>query len=160
FVTALQGLNLSEVRTAQEFGSPAPSATATIKTFDGLVAQLTGWVQDSKRYVSIATSFDEAQAKKFELPPPAPEPADKAKPTDAKDANKRKQTTKDPSPKQKVRDEATASNQRLTGWVYEIPSYKYDVIFKPLDQLLKKPPGEGPPPLNAPKNAPTKNAPT
>jgi hypothetical protein len=133
FASALQGLNLSEVRTAQEFGSPTPSATATLKTFDGLVAQLNGWVQDTKRYVSISTSYDEAQAQKFALEPAAPEPAAEA----GKETTKSEQTP-EPTPDQKVRDEATAANQRLTGWVFEIPSYKYDAIFKPVDQLLKK----------------------
>jgi len=128
--TALQGLSLSEVRTAQEFGSPPPNATATIKTFDGLVVQVNGWLQDTKHYVTLATSFDEAQAKKFPVQPAAAEPA--------KEPNKSEQATPEPSPEQKVRDEATTANQRLTGWVFEIPSYKYEVIFKPLDDLLKK----------------------
>ena len=29
---------------------------------------------------------------------------------------------------------------RTRGWEYEIPSYKYDAIFRPLEDLLKKPP--------------------
>jgi hypothetical protein len=29
---------------------------------------------------------------------------------------------------------------RTQGWEYEIPAYKYDAIFRPLDDLLKKPP--------------------
>ena len=144
FSTALQGLNLSEVRTTQQFGSAPPSATATIKTFDGLVAQLTGWVQENKRWVSITTSFDEAQAKKFALAPASTEPADAPKDASAKEpakeSNKSEQTTKaEPNPEQKVREEATSTNQRLSGWVFEIPSYKYDVIFKPQDQLVNKP---------------------
>jgi hypothetical protein len=35
--------------------------------------------------------------------------------------------------------EAQQLNARLQGWEYEIPSYKYDSIFKPLEDLLKKP---------------------
>jgi hypothetical protein len=135
FASALQGLNLSEVRTAQEFGSPPPSATATLKTFDGLVAQVTGWVQDSKRYVAIATSFDEAQAQKFSLKPVAAEPAEAAKEAPPKET--RAEQTQAATPEQKARDEATAANQRFTGWVFEIPTYKYDAIFKPVDQLVK-----------------------
>ena len=27
----------------------------------------------------------------------------------------------------------------MKGWEYEIPGYKYDVLFKPLDDLLVKP---------------------
>jgi hypothetical protein len=36
--------------------------------------------------------------------------------------------------------EAQQLNARLQGWEYEIPAYKYDAIFRPLDDLLKKPP--------------------
>jgi hypothetical protein len=36
--------------------------------------------------------------------------------------------------------EAEGLSSRLQGWEFEIPSYKYDVIFRPLDELLQKPP--------------------
>jgi hypothetical protein len=36
--------------------------------------------------------------------------------------------------------EAKTLNGRLKGWEFEIPSYKYDGLFKPLEDLLKKPP--------------------
>jgi hypothetical protein len=34
--------------------------------------------------------------------------------------------------------EAAAINQRLQGWQFEIPSYKYQPMFQPLEELLKK----------------------
>ena len=37
-----------------------------------------------------------------------------------------------------VEEEASKANAQLTGWVYEIPAYKYDAIFKPVDELIKK----------------------
>ena len=138
FATALQGLALSEVRTAQEFGNPAPAATATFKTFDGLVAQLTGWsLEGNKRYVTITTSFDEATAKKFELPAAAAEPAktEEGKSEQTKPAAEPAKAQNTPD---KVREEANSANQRFAGWVFEIPAYKYDVIFKPVDQMLKR----------------------
>src|SRR5579862_9537919 len=36
--------------------------------------------------------------------------------------------------------EAQKLNARLTGWEFEIPDYKYSVIFTPLEELLQKPP--------------------
>ena len=36
--------------------------------------------------------------------------------------------------------EAGKLNARLGGWEFEIPDYKYGAIFRPLDELLKKPP--------------------
>jgi hypothetical protein len=35
--------------------------------------------------------------------------------------------------------EAQTLEARLKGWQYEIPGYKYDGLFKPLEELLKKP---------------------
>jgi hypothetical protein len=57
--------------------------------------------------------------------------------------------------------EAQQRNARLGGWEFEIPDYKYAAIFRPLEDLLKKPPepvkkttgatapGEAPSPDNA-----------
>ena len=42
-------------------------------------------------------------------------------------------------------DEARKLSMQLQGWEYELPSYKYDAIFRPLDELLK--------PVEAPKKA-------
>jgi hypothetical protein len=36
--------------------------------------------------------------------------------------------------------EAARLNARLGGWEFEIPEYKYNTIFRPLEELLKKPP--------------------
>ncbi|HYB31824.1 MAG TPA: DUF4340 domain-containing protein [Steroidobacteraceae bacterium] len=37
-------------------------------------------------------------------------------------------------------DEAQKLQARLTGWEFEIPDYRYGTIFKPLEELLQKPP--------------------
>jgi len=36
--------------------------------------------------------------------------------------------------------EADTIDARVRGWEFEVPSYKYDGMFRPLDELLKKPP--------------------
>jgi hypothetical protein len=36
--------------------------------------------------------------------------------------------------------EAQTLESRLKGWEFEVPSYKYDGMFRPLEDLLKKPP--------------------
>jgi hypothetical protein len=36
-------------------------------------------------------------------------------------------------------EEARTLNARFTGWEFEIPAYKYDSLFRPLEELLKKP---------------------
>jgi hypothetical protein len=56
--------------------------------------------------------------------------------------------------------EAQKLNARLTGWEFEIPDYKYSVIFTPLEELLQKPPepakkkpASSPPAAGKPPNA-------
>ena len=50
--------------------------------------------------------------------------------------------------------EAQRLNAQLQGWQYEIPAYKYEAIFRPLEDLLKKPPE---PPKKADKAKKTAN---
>ena len=45
--------------------------------------------------------------------------------------------------------EAQKLNARLQGWEFELPDYKYSAIFRPLDELLKKPPEKKPAPPKA-----------
>ncbi len=40
--------------------------------------------------------------------------------------------------------EAKTLDARVKGWEFEIPSYKYDGMFRPLEDLLKKPPEPAP----------------
>jgi hypothetical protein len=56
--------------------------------------------------------------------------------------------------------EAQTLGARVTGWQYEIPSYKYEQIFKPLEDLLKKPePKEEKKPAAGKKPAAPKDSP-
>jgi hypothetical protein len=54
--------------------------------------------------------------------------------------------------------EARQLNTRLGGWEFEIPDYKYGVMFRPLEELLQKPPEPAKKPpaakVAAPKPAP------
>ena len=53
--------------------------------------------------------------------------------------------------------EADALNQRAQGWQFDIPSYKYQPLFRPLEELLKK---VEPPKPKAGKAPPEKKPPT
>ena len=126
--TALAGLTLSDVRSAATLDT-APNAQATFTTFDGLVVQLDGWIRDDKRFVTLKTSHDPKVAERFKIA---------ATPADGKSAAKDEKAAAQP-PEAKAPDVAaeTASiNARTQGWAYEIASYKYEQIFKPLDELL------------------------
>ena len=34
-------------------------------------------------------------------------------------------------------DEAHKLEARVNGWMFEIPNYKYDALFRPLEEMLK-----------------------
>lgn len=122
FATSLTSLSLADVRAASAFQSTPPAAHATFKTFDGLIVDVDGWVQDQKHYVALRPSFDAAQAEHFKV---ATAPADEKKPAEA---------PKPAAPN--VEEDAKKAAAKVTGWVYEIPDYKYESIFKPVDQLV------------------------
>jgi hypothetical protein len=54
--------------------------------------------------------------------------------------------------------EAGKLNARLSGWEFEIPDYKYAAIFRPLEELLKKPPEPAKKPAKRPAPAKAKDA--
>ncbi len=130
FASAMTALTLADVRKAQELQTTKSVAHATLKTFDGLVAEADGWVQDNKHYLALATSYDDALAARFKAPA-APKPAAVTTPPAKSDAAKE-------APERDVAVEVKTQNAQLAGWAYEIPQYKYEAIFKPLDDLLKK----------------------
>jgi hypothetical protein len=148
FATALAGLTLSDVKAANEVTDP-PSARATIKTFDGLVTEATGWKKDDKHYIALKTSYDPALADKFKVATADPQKKDGAATDgDKKDtpangegappADKPAEAEAAKPAGRNVEEESTKANAQLKGWVFEIPAYKYDAIFKPVDELIKK----------------------
>lgn len=138
FATALTGLTLADVQPASAFESSAPAARATLKTFDGLVADLRGWTKDGKHYVAIDTSFDAAQAERFKVATAPAVGSEGGEKNDAKAEAKAAEKPAAPAAAADVEDEVKKASAKLSGWVYEIPEYKYEGIFKPLDELLKK----------------------
>ena len=129
---ALTGLSLADVRAASAFQSTTPAAHATFKTFDGLIVDVDGWVQEQKHYVALRPSFDAKQAEQFKV---ATAPAD-----EKKDEKKDEKTAPAPPPPAapNVAEDAQKVAAKVTGWVYEIPDYKYEALFKPVDQLVAK----------------------
>jgi hypothetical protein len=125
---ALTGLSLADVKPASAFQSTPPAAHATFKTFDGLVVDVDGWVQDQKHYVALRPSFDAAQAERFKVATAPPEKKDEKK-------DEKKETTTPPAAPN-VAEDAKKAAEKVAGWVYEVPDYKYEGIFKPVEQLV------------------------
>jgi hypothetical protein len=124
---ALTALSLVDVRAATSFQSTPPAAHATFKTFDGLVVEADGWVRDQKHYVALRPSFDAALAERFKVATAPAEEKQEAKQTEA---------PKPAAPN--VEEDAKKLATKVTGWIYEIPDYKYESLFKPVDQLVGK----------------------
>ena len=131
--TALTGLSLADVRAASAFQSTPPAAHATFKTFDGLIVGVDGWVQDQKHYIALRPSFDAAQAERFKV---ATAPADEKK--DEKKDDEDAPDTAEAAPRRTSKRTRKKVAAKVTGWVYEIPDYKYEAVFKPVDQLVGK----------------------
>jgi hypothetical protein len=113
--TALANLELDDVRKFDPAQWPAATDRAEVRTFDGWVLGVEGRVDGEHHWIRVTSRFDEALAKGF------------APPKDAK------------SPAPDARKDSEALSTRAVAWVYEIPKYKYDALFKPLDELTKKP---------------------
>lgn len=143
FSTALSGLTLTDVQSASAM-SGEPSARATLKTFDGLVAEVSGWKKDDKHYIALKTAYDAAQAERFKVATAETDkPAEKKEDAAAASEGAPPAAKETPAPEPakaapNVEEQASKANSQLNGWVYEIPAYKYDAIFKPLSELIKK----------------------
>lgn len=123
----LVALQLDDVRPASELANEKSIGVARYRTFDGLTLDITGYSSNDKHWITAQVGFDEALAKRFHLPAKA-----------ADDKAPAKEDTSLRESIDKVRAEADALSKRLNGWAFAIPQYKYDAIFKPLDELLLK----------------------
>jgi len=119
--SALVGLELTDVKPAADLSNEKPAARTVFHTFDGLALAVSGWKQNEKFYIAIEPGFDTAIAQRFHI-------------------NTAPATEKTPSenPNAQVEKEAQSLDAKLRPWVFEIAQYKYEALFKPLEQLLKK----------------------
>ena len=127
FASALSHLNLSDVHAAREFEGGKPSSHATVRTFDGLVVDVDGWTKDGKHFIAVRTSYDEGLAKRFHV---ETKPAEKA-------ANDESEASAKPAT-DNVAETAKTTDDQLKEWVFEIPDYKYEALFKPSSALVEK----------------------
>lgn len=141
--TALAGLTLSDVHPASEFADK-PEARAVYRTFDGLVVEIDGWSRDDKYFVAARASYDAALADRFKIPS---ETKDETQDQDKKENTAGDGASSEPktdesaqnaeAAKKDVAAEAKEVTDTVNGWVYEIPQYKYEAVFKPLSEMLK-----------------------
>ncbi len=142
---ALAAFNFDDVRAMP---SPAPAATdkATYRTFDGQVIEFSGRREGEKAFVTVAVRRDADLAAKFAAPAPAA-PAPEAKPAAEATPAAAPAAPAVATPAAATPAAATPADKtverlgaRATGLEFEIPTYKYDTIFRKQEELLEKPP--------------------
>jgi hypothetical protein len=121
--SALMSLSLDDVRPKGDVATGKPAAQATYKTFDGLVVQLQGFKTDDKRYITLTPTYDAALAEQFRVQTTTDEKA---------------KSDTSPSAGANIEEEANKAATKVANWAYEIPEYKFDAIFRPMDEMLKK----------------------
>lgn len=135
---ALSNLRLDDVRAGSDIDLTAQSVTKGVfETFDGLRITASAYEAEDKRFVAFDVAFADELI-------PAEEPADEAEtaaedvgadqPVESVDAAATESRAEIVA---RVQAEAQALQQKVNGWVFEIPSYKYSNLAKPLEDLLK-----------------------
>jgi len=119
----LTSLQLNDVRPIAELMNDKNAHHAILRTFDGLVINIAGYGNGEQNWITLSASFDEALAARFYQPDPK--------------ASKEKAAADLAAAFKKVRDEASAINKQTANWAYTIPAYKFEQLFKPIEQLLK-----------------------
>lgn len=118
---ALRELTLEDVRRDQASDGDV-AVTTEFRTFDGLVVTARGIELDDAAWLRFEARFDAQQAVEF-----ATEPVDGIAETQDDDGDG------DP------RRQAEAINAAVSGWLFRIPSFKYDQITRRVEDLLQAP---------------------
>jgi hypothetical protein len=131
--SALSGLALEDVH-ALTTAPAAASYRAVVQTFDGLIVELHGRKDGDHHYITPTARYDAAVRDSVAaVAPVAKAPA----------------AAQVPSPQllpvAQVQAEAQTLNQRAKGFEFEIPGYKFEALFRPLEDMLKKTPSKAKP---------------
>lgn len=133
-VSSIGGLlldaRLERVGKATRVQGAAPSATATVETFDGLTANVRRFEVDGTPWLTFefVHTPDKAVA-----PPPAAEPA-----TDAAATMAPEPAPAAPKKPEEVAREVADLNARVQGWAFVLPDYKSRLLDKRLEDVVKK----------------------
>lgn len=141
--TELEDVFADNVRKSDNVRFTDAAAHTTVRTFDGLVAEITAEKIGDELLAAFAFSYDAAGV--------VPEDKPEKMTGDGKDAAAADAPVAAPADAQKPADvekEAHDLNAKVSGWVYVIPRFKFDLFTKSMDTLLRTvpKPGDAPPP--------------
>jgi len=132
----LDNITLDDVKAAAKVAFPADAVTTTVRTSDGLSAVITSAAIDSKDYAKFTFQYT-APAQPEAAAVPVPETKPVAGQPAQPPADGTKQAEKPAAPKLDVAKEVADLNAKTAGWVYQIPSYKFDTFTRKLDDLTE-----------------------
>lgn len=114
----LEGIYIDDVRAEANFSFPSNAVVTAVETFDGLIANITAAEIDGANYIKLRFDYKDI------------EPATKESNDAASNENK-------PLEKASVEQEVEELNRLVTNWVYELPSYKFQLFTKKNEDLLQ-----------------------
>lgn len=121
----LRSFTFEDVRPAADFADEPPAAVADYRLADGRRITARLWQRDDGRYATFRVAWS-APAE------PADAPAETA---DSGDVG----TDGEGADDEAVATAAAALDARLEPWAYQVPSFKYDLMARRLDDLLAAP---------------------
>ena len=137
----LIGFNFDDMRPVPA-SAAAATDHATFRTFDGQVVEFAGRKEGEKAYVTVRASRDAALAAQFPEPAAAPAAEPAATPAVTPAATPATPAAA-AAPAAKPADQTVERlTTRASGREFEIPLYKYESLFRPLEDLLEPKPGK------------------
>jgi len=143
-VTTLSKLTLDDVKKEQANDSEGKAGIkAVLETFDGLQVTVQTLTKDETVYGKVSAKFDPSLVYKAEEPEGQAEKGDQSQEKKAEASTSDPSKTSDPpKPKiktaEEVKEEVTAMNKKLSGWVFELPKFKVDNFSKKKEDLITK----------------------
>lgn len=135
--TILSKLQIDNVKPRAGFSFPDTATKTTIRTYDGLVANVTTANIDGLNHITLDFSVDEEGLAAAAAPEQAPAEGQEAIVIGEQPVDAAKQT-------EAVRKEVADLAAKTADWVYIIPSSKYGLLMKRPTDVLQDPPEEKP----------------
>ena len=109
FGTILQDMQISAAHSINKFEIPAETTKVEIRTFDGILVNMTAFQVDDIPYATFNFRYDDSQI------------------IDDKEKDKADD----------IKKYIDHTQQKLAGWVFEIPGFKYDIVKKRSDRVIR-----------------------
>ncbi|MGR9091135.1 MAG: DUF4340 domain-containing protein [Gammaproteobacteria bacterium] len=124
----LLDVKFENVAAASKVDDSEPVSTAEIRTFDGLVVNVSRYAIADEHFVRFEFDFDPAGVEQ-------PEPAATDEATEADENDEPQDTAEGNEPS--VEDEAVILNEKTAKWIYALPDYKNRMLEKRFDDMIK-----------------------